>query len=103
MELSPTILTEEVARPSIRFGVLKWHKQVEHFDDLGANGLNRASRNDEDEVVAADVTDEPLLTAHPFHDVMQYTSQYANHTVAFVIAVSVVEFLEVIQVRIRDA
>lgn len=103
MELPSAVLAEEVSRLAIRFRVLEWHQQVEHFDNLGTDGLNRTRRNDKDEVVAADVTDKPLLTAQAFHDVMQYTGQYAYHTVPFVVTVSIVELLEVIEIGIRHS
>ena len=54
----------------------------------------------EDEVVAADVPDESLFADHALHHVVQDAGQQIDHPIAVVVAVAIVEFLEVIQVGV---
>ena len=59
--------------------------------------------NDKDEIVATDVADESLLRTHTFYHIVQDLRENADHTIAVVITISIVEFLEVIQVRVADS
>src|SRR5207245_4747928 len=57
---------------------------------------------DEDEVVATDVPDEAPADEQPFHDVVQDARQDVDDPITVVVAVPVVELLEVIEVRVAD-
>ena len=52
------------------------------------------------DIVAANVADETTLGADSLHDIMQDLRENPDDTVAIIIGVAIVEFLEVIQVRV---
>ena len=76
------------------------NERVEHRDYFGAHLVHVAQRDDVDEVIATDVADESLFAAHPLHDVVQNLRENANDAIALVVRVAIVEFLEVIQIRV---
>src|SRR4051794_27607235 len=96
------VLAEEISRASILLGVLVRRQQIERCDDLAAYRRDRVVRNDEDKVVAADVPDESVFAAGALHDVVEELGENADHPVAFVVTVAVVEFLEMVQVGVAD-
>src|SRR6476620_2729730 len=100
--MTPAVLSKEVARPAVLFGILVRRQQIECSDDLAAHRRNRVVRYDEDKVVAANVPDKSIFSAGPLHHVMQQLGQNPDDAVALVVAIPVVEFLEVIQVCIAD-
>ena len=102
MQLPAPVLAEEVAGAAILLGVLIRDERIK-TDRISAHVSGTvAAGDDEDEVVASDVTDEPAFAADPFHDVVQDLGEDANHAIAVVVAVPIVEFLEVIEVGVAD-
>ena len=71
MQLSPSVLAEEIAGASILLGILIGHECIEDGDDLTARFIHDQCRDDEDEIVSPDVADESFLTTHPFYDVVK--------------------------------
>ena len=59
-------------------------------------------RNHEDEIITADVPDEPPGAQHPLDHVVENARQHVDDPVAVVVAVPVVEFLEMIEVGVAD-
>ena len=102
MQLAAPVLAEEVPRPPVLLVVLQRDQRVEHVEDLAADRADLRRRNDEDEVVATDVPDEPARTEQPLHDVVQDPGQQVDDPVAVVVAVAVVELLEVVEVGVAD-
>src|SRR5882724_8291354 len=102
VQLAPPVLAEEVAGPPILLVVLQRDQGVKHTQDLGAHPVNLGRRNDEDEVVTPDVAHEPPGPQHAFDHVVQDPGEKIDDAIAVVVAVAVVELLEVIEVGIAD-
>ena len=102
MQLAAPVLAEVVPRAAILLVVLIRDQRIEHEQDLVAHQRDLRQRDHEDEVVSADVSDESLRPQHPLDHVVQNPRQEIDHPVAVVIAVAIVEFLEVIQVGVAD-
>ena len=85
---------------TILLRILIRDQRVEDRDDLGADLGHRGNRDDEDEIVAADVADEALLVTHAFDDVVQNLRENSDDAIALVIRVPIVELLEVIEVGV---
>src|SRR5688500_16593511 len=102
MQLPATVLPEEIPGAPILLRILDRRERIEHRDDLRADIVDARDGDDGDEVIAADVSDEPLFAAHPPDHVMQNPGKQPDDAVALVIAVAIVELLEVIEVGIAD-
>src|SRR5436305_13558922 len=100
--MSATVLTKEISRAPVLLGILVRREQIECRHDLAANRGNRVVRNDENKIIAANVANESFFAACSLDDVVQQFSQDPDHAVAFVVAIAVVEFLEVIKIRVTD-
>src|SRR5438309_267774 len=96
------VLTKEITRPTVLFRVLVWRQQIECSNDLSAHRWNRVVRYDEDKIVATNVPDKSVFATRSLHHVVQQLRQNSNDPVAFVVAVTIVEFLEVIQVGVAN-
>src|ERR1700733_13269999 len=75
-------------------------ERVKDRDDLAACAGDRGRWHDENKIIASNVPDEPFLAATSFHDIVQDLGENADDAVAIVIAVPVVEFLEVVEIRV---
>src|SRR5688572_22411288 len=95
------IAPEKVPGPTIVFRVLVWDQLVEDLDDLFTAHPHLIQCDREYEVISADMTNEALIRV-ALHQVPQNPREQFDHPVAFVVAVSIVEFLEVIQVGVTD-
>src|SRR5688572_25447719 len=102
MQLSTSILSEEVSGTAILLRVLVRYQGVEDRHDLRARIGHRQHRNDEDEVVASDVTDESVFGTDTFYHIVEDLRENSDHTIAVVITIPIVEFFEVIQVRVAN-
>src|SRR5690348_3341509 len=100
--MSPSILTEEISRSPVLLGILIRRQQIKSRYDFSAHRRNRVVRNDEDKIIAADVPDESFFATCSLHNVVEQLRQNPDHAVAFVVAVAVVEFLEVVEVGVAN-
>ena len=100
VQLPAPVLPKKVPRPPVLRAVLNRHERVEHRDDLPAHLLRVGDGHDEDEIVAADVSHEPRARAESAHHLAQNLRETIDHPVAVVITVAVVEFLEVVDIRV---
>src|SRR6185437_16324070 len=100
VKLSAAILSEKITRAAILIRILVRRERVEDRHDLGAGLRHGGDRDDEDEVVAADVPDESVLVTQAFDDVVEDLREDANDAIALVVGVSVVELFEVIEVGV---
>src|SRR5690606_13474756 len=99
--VATSVASEEVPRLAIGLRVLVRDQLVEERDHLLAAYLHLAERDVEDEVVSADVPDEPVRLVR-LHDVAQNPREHADDAVALVVTVAVVVLLEVVEVRVAD-
>ena len=102
MQLATPVFAEEVARPPVLVVVLQRHQGVEHLQNLAAHRADLRRRDDEDEVVAADVPHEAARAHEALDHVVQDAGENVDDPVAVVITVPVVELLEVIEVGVAD-
>ena len=102
MQLAPPILAEKVSCAPVLVIVLQRNQGVEHRDDLAADDADLRRWDHEDEVVAADVPHEPAGIQHPLDHIVQDARQQVDDPVAVVVAVPVVELLEVVEIRVTD-
>src|SRR5215213_9500134 len=102
MQLAPAIFPEEIARPAILVVVLQGHQRVEHLENLTAYGTDVLCRNDEDEVVPPDVPHEASRPQETLYHVVEDPGENVDDAIALVVTVAIIEFLEVIQVRVAD-
>src|SRR6185503_21140259 len=93
VQLASAILAEEIARSPVLLRILKRDQRIEDRHDLRADLGNRRGRNDEDEIVAADVADESLLVTAALHHVVENLRENANDAIALVVRIAIVEFL----------
>src|SRR5688572_18469021 len=100
-DITAPVTPEEVARAAVLLGVLIRDQLIEDLEDQLAAGTHLIQRDVEDEIVATDVTDEAFRGVS-LHDVAQQTGEHADDAVALVVAVAVVELLEVVQVGVAD-
>jgi hypothetical protein len=100
-DVTASIASQEVTGFAIVFRVLVGDEFVKDLEDQLARGLHLVEGYVEDEVITTDVTDEALL-GEPLHDIVQQSGEHADDAVPLVVAVAVVELLEVIQVRVAD-
>ena len=100
--MTSTILPKEITGAAILLGVLVRREEIEGGDDLSANRRNRVVRYDEDKIIAANVPDESVFAARSLDDVVQQLGKDADYAIAFVVAISIVEFLEVVEVGISN-
>src|SRR5207247_1623653 len=90
------------SRSPVGLGILMRNQSVEYSDDFAANVVYRVVRNDEDKVIAADMPDKSILAANSLDHVVQDHRENPDDAVTLIVAVSIVEFLEVIQVGVTD-
>src|SRR5438046_8329130 len=100
MELAAAIFAKIVPRAPVLLVVLVRDQRVEHLEHLAAHVGDRVERDDEDEVVPADVPDEPAVAEQSFHDVVEDARQDVDDPIAVVVAVAIVVLLEMIQVGV---
>ena len=100
VQLAAPILTEVIAGPPVLFVVLIRYQRVEHFEHLAARVWNGIEWDDEDEIVSADVPDEPPTAQQSLHDVVQNARHQVDDPIAVVVAVAIVELLEMVEVGI---
>src|SRR5690606_28202404 len=86
---------------AVILGVLIRDQLVEHLDDLLAARTHPVERDVEDEVIAADVANEALRRV-TLHDVAQQSGEHPDDAITLVVAVPVVELLEVVQIGVAD-
>ena len=70
MQLAAPVFPEIVPRAAVLLVVLERDQRVEDEQNLRAHVGNRRYRDDEDEVVTADVSDEPAALQHSLDDVV---------------------------------
>src|SRR5436309_8046052 len=100
VQLTAPILAEVVPGPAVLLVVLVRNQRVEHLEHLAAHVGDRVEWDDEDEVVPADVPDEPAVAEQSFHDVVEDARQDVDDPIAVVVAVAIVVLLEMIQVGV---
>src|SRR5437588_8133403 len=96
VQLTAAVLAEVVPRPPVLLVVLVRNQRVEHFQHLSAYDRDSVERDDEDEVVSADMPHESTLRQHPFHHVVQDAGQDIDNAIAVIVAVAIVVLLEMI-------
>src|SRR5437868_2430620 len=103
IELAPAILAEEVAGAAILLRILVRREQIERGHNLSTNRRDRVVRYYEDKIIAANVPDKSVLAAGSLHHVVQKLGENADHAIPLVVAVAIVEFLEVIEIRVANS
>jgi len=102
VQLTSTILAEKIARPPVLVIVLQRDQGIEDVEYLAADRTDFLRRNDEDEVVATDVSHESARAEQALDHVVEDPGQEVDDPIAVVVAVAVVEFLEVIEVGVAN-
>src|SRR2546427_12225695 len=97
-----TTLFRSVPRAPVLLVVLVRDQGVEPLQHLPAYVRDSVERDDEDEVVSADMPHESTLPQHPFHHVVQDAGQDIDNAIAVIVAVAIVVLLEMIQIRVAD-
>src|SRR5690606_37968901 len=82
--VATSVASEQVPRLAIGLRVLVRDQLVEERDHLLAAYLHLAERDVEDEIVSADVPDEPVRLVR-LHDVAQNPREHADDAVALVV------------------
>jgi len=70
------------------------------YDELDETAYHWIVINDENKIIASDMTDESLLMTDALDDVVENLSKDSNDLVTLVVRVSVVEFLEVVEISV---
>src|SRR3990172_4428462 len=94
------VLPKEVPGPAILAVVLQGHQRVEDREDLTADFLYVVDTNHEDEVIAPNVPHESGPGAQSLDHVPQHLGENIDDPVAVVVAVPVIELLEMIDVGV---
>src|SRR5215212_3791389 len=102
MELPTSVLPEKVPGAPILIVILERNERIEDLENFAAHWTDVARRDDEDEVVAADVPHEPPRPHQSLHDIVQNPGQDIDDPIAVVVAVAIVELLEVVQIGVAD-
>src|SRR5689334_20524729 len=100
VQLPAPILAKEVAGATILLRGPVRDERVEHADDLRTGLRDERRGDDEDEVVAPDVSDEAVLAADALHDVVENLGEDPDDAIAVVVRVAIVELLEVVEVGV---
>src|SRR5437868_12439788 len=98
MQLAAPILAKKVTCPAVLFRVLKWNEDVEYRDDLRTHLVHGTNWDDENEVITTDVSNKTFFPARPLAYVVQDHRENPDHAIAIVVRISVVEFLEVVEI-----
>src|SRR5438132_9212235 len=103
VQLTAPVLAEIVPRPPVLLVVLWRDRWVEHLQHLPAYVRDGVERDDEDEVIPADMPHESTVAEHPFHHVVQDAGQDIDDAIAVIVAVAIVVLLEMIQIRVAHS
>ena len=96
MDVPSTVFPKEVPHLPVFLRVLV---VIKERDDLVACLFEMIHGDVEDEIVTADVSDKPSRSQTP-HDIAQDLGQQPDDAVTVLVSIAIVEFLEVIEVRI---
>src|SRR5436309_15501652 len=90
-------------RPPALLVVLAGDQAVDPLQPPPAYVRDGVDRNDEDEVIPADMPHESTVAEHPFHHVVQDAGQDIDDAIAVIVAVAIVVLLEMIQIRVAHS
>src|SRR5207237_3526420 len=102
VQLSPPILAEIIARPAVLLVVLIRDQRVEHIENLRADDADAVDGKNKNKIIPTDMPNKAVLPDHPTHHIMKNAREEIDHPIAVVVAVTVVVFLEVIEVGVTD-
>src|SRR5690348_7038037 len=100
MQLSAPILAEVVSGLAILLRILVRHQRIEHGQNFLTDLRHGGDGDDKDKVIATNMANETVTRADPAYDVMQDLRENPDDAIALEVAVAIVVFLEVIDVRV---